>query len=470
MSLIFGITMCVCLVPALFILFFLMYPKNWKNAKLILGVSARKEYTEKDTAEKIDVFYRKRRGQAVKILIVSIALSIILLLLQGFILQTTLWMMLFFGSIIGISIPFAIGNKEMKTLKRMIGLASEKINYTDINTAGTIRTIKFSQILIPNVLGFITLIVALFIDLKIIPIDTDIAGNFLGTGICAVFFAMGILVSVLAYGMDGLKNEVISSDSAVNANYNRAKKKNLSNFITAFLWLGTVIFILIFVLYILMISEMVILIGSTLYIVILMSGIFLYTRRAKIIETRYKKEMTITEDEDDNWIGGFFYYNPGNKRLMVQKRVGVGATINIAHPVGKLISAVIVVWAIGMVCMLVYLGMVEATPIKLKIEDNKLICHQLSDEYTIDLNDIKNAEWGEDVNNVRFIKTAGFGIASLYKGSFTVNGETGCTVFLNPEKGSYIKIVTSERTYYISSATAEETANIFKILDEKLNK
>ena len=464
MSLIFGITICVILVPTLLILFYILYPKNWKNAKLILGLSMRKEYTEGDTSEKIDKLYNTRRGQAAKILIVSIALSIILLLFHGFVLQTTIWMLLFFGSIIGINIPFAIGNKEMKNLKRMLGFTAEKISYTDINTAGNIRTVKISKILIPNILGFIVLVAALLIDLKVIAIDSEIAGNFLGTGICAIFWVVGILISILAYGMDGLKNEVISSDSTVNANYNRAKKKNLSNFIIGYLWLCVVLMVLIPAGYYLMYSELAIIIGSIIYIIILMAGIFLYSGRAKKIEARYRKEMTIVEDEDDNWIGGFFYYNPNNRRLMVNKRVGVGATINIAHPVGKLLCTMIVIWAIVIMGTIVYIGMAEATPIKLKVEDNRVICHQLSDEYIIDIADIKAVEWGDDVENVKFFKESGFGIATLYKGNFTVDGENGCKVFLNPEEGSFIKIVTSEQTYYISSGSREETRKVYDML------
>lgn len=108
--------------------------------------------------------------------------------------------------------------------------------------------------------------------------------------------------------------------------------------------------------------------------------------------------------------------------------------------------------------------MAEATPIKLKVENGKLICHHLTDDYVIDINEIESIEWGEDVNEVRFIKTAGFGIPNLYKGSFTVNGESGCKVFLNPEEGNYIKVMTAEMTYYVSAATSEETKIVYEQL------
>lgn len=465
MSLIFGIIMCAILIPTLSIMFFILYPKNWKTSKLILGVSARKEYTEGVTAGTVDKIYTSRRSQAKKVVLVSIIIAAVLLLLHGFILQTTLWMLFFFAALLGLYIPFFQGNKEMKSLKkRVLGLTAEKVSYTDLQTAGSIRTIRLISVLIPVIICFLVFICSLLIDLKVIPVSSELAGNFLGTSICAVFFGMSILISVIAYMMDGLKNEVISTDSAINANYNRAKKKNLSNSIIGFLWMNTIITLISYVFSILLTSELFYIISILVYMVILMAGIFLFAFRNKKIETRYRKEMTIVEDEDDYWIGGTFYYNPNNKRLNVNKRVGVGATINLAHPAGKVIGAVICLMLIFTLASLVYIGMAEATPIKLKIEDNKLVCHHLTDDYVIGIDEIRNVEWGDDVSDVSFFKISGFGISNLYKGNFTVNGENGCKVFLNPEEGSYIKVTTDEHTYYISAATPEETRAIYEAL------
>ena len=201
-----------------------------------------------------------------------------------------------------------------------------------------------------------------------------------------------------------------------------------------------------------------------IYILIVMAGIVLYVGRDKKIERLYEKETTIEQDEDDNWIGGFIYHNPNNKRLMVKQRVGMGATVNAARPFGKVIYGFIVLMFIGVFISMIYIGMAESTPIKLTVENGKLICHHLTDDYVIDINEIESIEWGEDVNEVRFIKTAGFGIPNLYKGSFTVNGESGCKVFLNPEEGSYIKLTANGISYYISSASLEETRFVYDTL------
>jgi hypothetical protein len=46
-------------------------------------------------------------------------------------------------------------------------------------------------------------------------------------------------------------------------------------------------------------------------------------------------------DEDDKWIWGMFYYNPNDSRFTVNARVGVNATVNLAHPAGKVTMALV---------------------------------------------------------------------------------------------------------------------------------
>jgi uncharacterized membrane protein len=40
---------------------------------------------------------------------------------------------------------------------------------------------------------------------------------------------------------------------------------------------------------------------------------------------------------DSAWIGGLFYYNPDDPALVVEKRSGLGWTVNLGHPQARLI-------------------------------------------------------------------------------------------------------------------------------------
>ena len=462
MGILFGIVMSICLLPTLLIMFFMMYPKNWKKSKLLFGVTIRKEFLEGETGNVVSDICTKHRVRARWILIASFVIAMLLFIVQNFILKTIAWMIFLIAAIIGIILPFVIGNKEMKNIKKQLGIGQdESITLTDINNAGSVRTFRLSRVLIPNVIGFIILITALLIDLKVIPVSTGIEGTFVCTGASAVFLLTGFIITIAAYMMDGLKNEVISRDSGINANYNRAKKKNMSDFAIKFLWIHIVMPGGLLLFNALWYSELGLMICILVYVFIIMTGMVMFVKRERKIERRYADERTISEDEDDYWIGGLIYYNPNNRRLNVKKRVGVGGTINLAHPAGKLISIIIALILVASIGAMVYIGMAEATPIKLKIEDDKLVCHHLSDDYVIEFDSINNIALVQDIDTLKFIKISGIGMDNLLKGNFSVNGEGGCKIFLNPQNGNCIKIEANSTTYYIGGETAEETSEIF---------
>ena len=70
----------------------------------------------------------------------------------------------------------------------------------------------------------------------------------------------------------------------------------------------------------------------------------------------YEKDVTLSEDDDEYWIGGMIYYNPGDTRLNVEKRVGYGATVNAAHPVGMAVYITSVLLMIFTIGALVYIA------------------------------------------------------------------------------------------------------------------
>jgi uncharacterized membrane protein len=48
-------------------------------------------------------------------------------------------------------------------------------------------------------------------------------------------------------------------------------------------------------------------------------------------------EKLVDIDEDSFWKGGLFYYNKNDPSIFVEKRFGVGWTLNFAHPIGYVV-------------------------------------------------------------------------------------------------------------------------------------
>ncbi|MCR5459924.1 MAG: DUF5808 domain-containing protein [Acetatifactor sp.] len=468
MSMIFGLLMFICLVPTVWIYFLHIYPKQWKNKKLIFGVKNRQEFQEGETAGTVDQFVKKYRGQALVICVATTALSAAFLLLKGLTAQTAVWTGFVMVAIVAIMIPYAVGNHEMKALKRSLGIKSEEgVSLTDLSNAGSVHSLNPVSIWTPCLLGLAVAIVALLADLKVLPLGEGwYVGTFLMTAMAMTFAATGFLMLVLGYVMDRLKNEVISTDSTVNANYNRAKKKNMTDLMVLFCWVNFVFMILWCGSFLFLYSDLLIIISFAVYMALIMIGILLFVARSKKIEARYEKEMTLLEDDDDQWILGMLYYNPKDKRLNVEKRAGVGGTINYAHPMGKVFLAIGGLSIVATFVAVIFLGMMENTPTQLRVENGQLTCHQIWDEYVIDVDAIQDCTFGEKLSELQLSRIAGVGMPSLLKGDFTEKTSGKCKVFLSLQSECYIKIVTADRTYYVNAATEEETRAAFEALEK----
>ena len=59
------------------------------------------------------------------------------------------------------------------------------------------------------------------------------------------------------------------------------------------------------------------------------------------------RNIYTVENDDEKWIYGFIYYNKEDPKLMVEKRLGMGWSINMATPMGKIITIILVLITFG---------------------------------------------------------------------------------------------------------------------------
>lgn len=465
---VFGWIMFLCIASVLLFNLFYVYPLKWKDRKIILGVTSRKEFKEAGASEKIDEIVGRTHKQAVIITVVCFAISLLLLLVRGMMMQMFFWMLFMFITIFVDMVPYISGHSALMSLKKALGIkGAEGVSLVDLKLSGKIHALKPMSVIVPNVLGFIPVIAALLLDLKLLVIDGNrIAGSFITTIIIGTFWLMGILITLFAFVMDNMKNEVISSDSDVNANYNRAKKKNAADLCIGFIWISVIYTVVTAGGFFFYYSEMLMVGALMVYLLLMFVDVFVFIHFDKKIEARYIKETEMVTDDDEYWIAGMFYYNPKDKRMNVEKRAGVGATVNFAHPGGKIVGLIGIGGLLMALLSLVWIGLLQSTPISLRVEDSKVICHQLRDEYVIPFDDIASAEYGDDITSHTVIRVAGVGMDTLLKGNFSVDGTNGCTLFLNPQEKEFIKLITkSGKTYYIGGASAAETLKAMGIIE-----
>lgn len=68
------------------------------------------------------------------------------------------------------------------------------------------------------------------------------------------------------------------------------------------------------------------------------------------IETKDEKDE-LYKDDDDKWILGSIYYNKNDPAWMIEKRLGVGWTLNFAHPKSWIAMGGLIIFIIGTIVM-----------------------------------------------------------------------------------------------------------------------
>lgn len=466
-SMYFGLLMFFCMVPVLFFVFISMYPRKWENKNRIFGVNNRPEFNNEKSHEFINIVTATHRKEALIILILLVLIAVALLVIPDFTTKMIGWSVYIYVAFFAILVPYALGNSEMKKYKKYLGVISEKVMYADLKNVGKIHSLNVPMLIIADILGLFVVAFAVLIDINILPINLGIfQGTFICTALVASIIVTNIIAAPIAFIVDNSRNDVISENSDINANYNRARKKVFTDFIVAMSWVDDFMAAFTILMFIFHHSEIVMIYILSFYLLLLLFSVFIFTLRKIALDKRYLTvESKLIEEDDDSWILGIFYFNPDDKRFSVEKRIGMGWTVNMAHPMGKLISVFGIITIVASLASMIWIGMMASTPIDIHENDEYIICHHLWDEYKINKSEIVSAEYG-DLSNIHAVRIAGTGMENVAKGDFKVDGVGKCKFFLNPQAGNYIKIVTSDKIYYISDVTGEETAELFKSLSE----
>lgn len=465
MSIKLGLIMFMCLAPFLVVMYFVLYPKNWRKKKFIFGIKNRVDFTMGDTEAKVEEIVQRNRKTALWIISLEIIIGALFLLIQNITVMMIIYTVYILIAFVICDFPYIKGNSELKSLKRELGIESKGVIVADLKSISASHALDMPMLLIPNILAGVCMILALVYDFKVLNISQNsLQGSFAATLMAGSFLIMGILFVFIARMMDNMRNEVISEESEVNANYNRAKKKIWSGLWIQMSWLNTAMIIIFMMIIFIGWSEAGVIISSVVYMLGIFVIIAILAKKTALLNECYKFENEY-DDDDDNWIYGMFYYNPRDGRVNVERRDGMGSTINMAHPVGKIITALVALTLIGTVASLVWVGAMDATAIDVRVENGNVICHHLRDEYVIKKDEIVEISTGNNLEELHPVRIAGVATDKLLKGQWSVGEDKKVKMFINPEVDEYIRIKTNNNTYYINDNSVEETREIYEAVN-----
>lgn len=166
-------------------------------------------------------------------------------------------------------------------------------------------------------------------------------------------------------------------------------------------------------------------------------------------------------DEDDCWIWGMFYYNPNDKRLLVNARVGINSTINLARRSGQILAGATLLLLLACPLMGIWLMDMEKAPVELTVTETELVAEHYTSEYTVALEDIASIHRLEELPAIR--RVTGTGMPNVSTGIWTCDDWGRLTCCVDPRTGPWLLVETEDgKQYLFNSTDPEETRAVFE--------
>ena len=219
-TMILQIISLVTMYPLLFVIYFLLRNAGGVDKAYIYGATLKKEYRTETEVIEITKEYKQKMKRA---MIVLAIVPIVSFFIPYMSINMTFWMLWLLVVCFFPMYYAAKANVKVQELKRKRGwYENYETSYVDLKIACVPRKVSIKTFLAPLVCSFIPVVVSFVV--------------FRGYGyriypwIVATFGACTLLFYVAAVWTDKQKIMVISTDSNVNVNYARAKKKAWKSF------------------------------------------------------------------------------------------------------------------------------------------------------------------------------------------------------------------------------------------------
>lgn len=279
---------------------------------------------------------------------------------------------------------------------------------------------------------------------------------------CLLITAMGLVFDGIAYRQ---RADAVDNDRDLTAALTRIRRYNWNKFWLLMVWASAFYSLAVWLSYESMTWY---LIWTLVYSAVLLAASIsteFATRRGqrKVTENRTTAPQV---DEDEYWLWGQFYYNPNNNRLMVNERVGMGMSMNLAHPAGKVLYGFSLLLLLAMPLSGVWMMAEEFTPVTMLLTEEAVVMEHTSQAYRVELCQVEQAEILTELPET--YKISGSAMDTVYKGSFSVEGYGEAKLCLDPRAGEFLVLETGEKTYVFSGASGQ-AGEVLKALELEKN-
>jgi uncharacterized membrane protein len=444
----------ICFIPIPIIMYFVLLNETKPKKNLILGVTLPKAARQDSSVTEL---CRKFKITMSLYLLVTMLLAIpgyFLKYSSSVFLYLTTWLLL---SLFITAVPYALYNRRLKALKAQKSWYGEAAGLTlvDINIAVMPKR-KLS------VFWFIPPVLISIVPIVYTALSPKAADEFLTLILVySLITATVILYWFLYRIIYRQKAETVDESSELAAALTQVRSYNWGKCWLLSAWLSGLFSI---GFWLLRQSGIGVLIISLTYSVILTVIVLSAEFKTRKVQQKLTEDSgkAIYTDDDDKWILGIIYCNPLDSHSIVNRRVGIGATINIAKAPGIILIGICILSLLSMPLIGLIMMRDETTPVTLLAEDTQLAASHVSTTYIISYSDIESAGLIDTLPSGS--RTNGTAMDNVLKGSFNLKGIGPCRLCLDPRCAPYIEIKAAGRIYILGSSDSCDTLDIYNTL------
>ncbi len=393
------------------------------NAKFKKNIAVGVTFMEEGKRDADVISRLNKYKKQVKILTILLLLAVIPgIFISKFWIMLTYWLVWTDLVVFLYAIPFYLCNRDLKKLKREKGWVYNAAHSVSIDTA-TIPSFKQLSpflFIIPCILSLLPLIW-----------DRTFYMLYIVSGLTIIIF--WFIYRYLYRNRSETVNEEKDLTRVLTQirHYNWSKIWLIASWLTAILSYSGLLFINNQVL------ALVLVLGLSTVICIEAVGIEIKIRKMQEKLTKGSGTGVIV-DEDDKWIGGMIYYNPDDNKLIVNERVGMNTTMNLARTSGKVIMGFILILTLAMPFIGPALHIYYEQPIKIQVSREEITASQGITKYHIKFSEIENIELINELPK-DLVRINGTAYEDILKGNFR-SGKENMMLLVRPDNKPFIKI------------------------------
>lgn len=431
-----------------FLMAYLLINETKVKKNIILGVTLPQEAREDADVQKEIASFKKHTWVMTGVLTV---MAVLMYFLSGSAAYMTLWIIWLFFAVVLPYIPYVISNARLKTLKNEKGWVQKK------------RTVRVDTSVLKSQKWLSPWLFVPPVILCLVPLAFD-------REMAVLYIIFALMCTGFWFGYRWLyrnKAEMVDENARLTEVLTRIRRYNWGKMWLLISYGMAAYAIAAWLSYRNAPASFLLTLAITVVICIFAFRLEMKTRKLQ-------EKLTAESggdwyvDDDDHWIGGLIYYNPDDSRFIINQRIGLNSSVNLAHPAGKVIAVLSVLMLLGMPLFGGFLDAGMHKEIALNLDDGKVVCTSGMGNYSVNT---------EEISEVQVLQTLPsdlrrrFGTAAetLLEGSYASEEIGTARVNLDPRQGPYLLIRTDGGDTYLfgtrDGSQVEEIASALKKQD-----